>query len=73
MLQHGAVGQLQSRELRVSGLGAELIARALAEEGNWVAVARDDLLVLDPRLSERLLGAATRVHLGASVVAMANE
>src|SRR4051794_4235835 len=68
-----AVRQLERRQLRVSGRRAQIVARALAEEPDRVAVAGDHLLVLDSGATKRLLHATTRMHPRASVIAVADE
>jgi hypothetical protein len=67
------VGQLDRRQLRVSGRFAQLVTRALAEEGDRMAVGGDSLLLVDPGVIECLLHTATRMSPRATVIAVANE
>src|SRR5687767_13470690 len=52
--QHGPSRQLQRRELRVAGGGTQVLARALAQERDRVAVRGDHLLVLEALLAQGL-------------------
>jgi hypothetical protein len=68
----GPVGQLERRELRVSGGLAQFVARTLPKEWDRVAVGGDDLSALDSRCAERLLHPATGMYAWAAVIAVAD-
>lgn len=72
MREHRPVAQLERRQLRRSGRSAQFVTRALAQEGDRVAVSGDDLLVLEPFGAERLLHTAARVDPRAAAVAVAD-
>jgi hypothetical protein len=56
---HRPIGKLESRQFLCSGGGPQRIARPLAKERNRAAVRGDHLVVLDPRIAQRLLDATT--------------
>jgi ketosteroid isomerase-like protein len=68
-----SVGQLERRELRVPGHLAQLVTRALAQEGDRTAVSGDHLVVFDSRGAERLLHPATGMYPRPAVITGANE
>src|SRR5438105_6764505 len=73
VLDGGAIRKLQRRQLRISRLRAQLLARPLAQEGDRAAMRGDYLVVLDSGGPEGFLHAAARMLPGAAIVAVANE
>ena len=69
----GTVRQLERRQLGGSGRCPQLVARALAQERDRVAVSRAHLVVIDPRTAKRLLNSATRMYPRAAVISVAHE
>src|SRR4051812_19670092 len=67
------IGELENRQLRVTGRPAQLLARALAQERDRAAVGGDHLLVLDSRGTERLLHPSTWMNSRATVITVADE
>ena len=67
------VGQLERWQFCCSGGGAELVARASAQERPWAAVAGDHLFIVDAGGAERFLDPAARMHPRSAVIAVADE
>ena len=71
--QDRAVGQLQRRQLFLTGRLTQLGTRAFALPRPRAAASGDHLVVLDLRSAEGLLHAAARMHPRAAIVAVADE
>src|SRR5438552_2395095 len=71
--QDRAVGQLQRRQLFLTGRLTQLGTRSFALPRPRAAASGDHLVVLDLRSEEGLLHAAVRMHPRAAIVAVADE